>query len=197
MPTPAATVRKDVLRNRRRIIDAAVASFQELGADAQMDDVARRAGVGVATIYRYFANREALLRQVSEEVSGSLLEAARVALELEDPWEGVVHVVARFVDVNREYRQLMNTARALSSPVVVEPPATFDTMQTSVEEVLDRAKAAGVLRPEVDGRHIAWLSSSVTAISATNSGERQRQTQILEQLILAALRPDHPLMVMP
>ncbi len=181
-------VRKDVVRNRRRIIDAAVASFRELGSDAQMDDIARRAGLGVATIYRYFANREELLRQVSEEVSGSLLDAAHHALELDDPWEGVVAVVTRFVEVNQEYRQLMNTTRALSTPLVASPPPSFGTMQSSVEAVLERAKAAGVLRADIDGRHISWLTSSVTAIPATSGRELRHHTQILQQLILDALR---------
>jgi len=61
-------LRLDAVRNQERIVAAAAAAFAELGAEATLDEVARRAGVGVATVYRRFGNRDQLLRAVVEHV---------------------------------------------------------------------------------------------------------------------------------
>ena len=81
-----ATLRSDAARNRARIIAAASELFAESGADLSVDEIARRAGVGHATVFRRFPTKEDLVLAMFEE---RLLEVARVAEaaeELEDPW---------------------------------------------------------------------------------------------------------------
>src|ERR1700754_5269914 len=88
MPEIAAKpLRADARRNRERVLTAARTVFAEHGREAQMDDVARRAGVGVGTVYRHFPTKEALVNALAVDLFGQLISAAREAYTLEDPWE--------------------------------------------------------------------------------------------------------------
>ena len=91
-PAPAETdrqLRADARRNRERILESAREAFAEGGADAQMDDVARRAGVGVGTVYRHFPTKEALVAEIVRQKFRIMGENARAALEYEGEPFGV------------------------------------------------------------------------------------------------------------
>ncbi|HVE68365.1 MAG TPA: helix-turn-helix domain-containing protein, partial [Solirubrobacteraceae bacterium] len=66
-PSPERPLRADARRNRERIMEAAREAFAESGLDAQMEDLARRAGVGVGTVYRHFPTKEALVEALVED----------------------------------------------------------------------------------------------------------------------------------
>src|SRR2546428_13995781 len=74
-------LRADARRNRERILQSARAAFAESGADAQIDDVARHAGVGVGTVYRHFPTKQALLTELVRQTFRLFTEWAREALE--------------------------------------------------------------------------------------------------------------------
>src|SRR5260370_39915486 len=74
-------LRADARRNRERILQSARAAFAESGADAQIDDVARHAGVGVGTVYRPFPTKQALLAELVRQTFRLFTERAREALE--------------------------------------------------------------------------------------------------------------------
>src|SRR3954453_3498702 len=80
-------LRADARRNRERVVSAAGVVFAEHGRDAQMDDVAKRAGVGVGTVYRHFPTKEALVAALALDLFARALAASQAALEIEDPWE--------------------------------------------------------------------------------------------------------------
>ena len=83
-PPPSETerqLRADARRNRERIIESAREAFAECGAEAQIDDVARRAGVGVGTVYRHFPTKEALVAEILRQKFRIFTENARAALE--------------------------------------------------------------------------------------------------------------------
>src|ERR1044072_205262 len=82
-------LRADALRNRRRILEAARVVFAEHGIDAPMATVARRAGVGVATLYRRFPTRDALVRAAFGHQMDTCGRALTEALADPDPWRGV------------------------------------------------------------------------------------------------------------
>src|SRR3954465_2303509 len=79
-------LRADARRNRERVITAAGAVFAEHGRDAQMDDVAKRAGVGVGTVYRHFPTKEALIEALAMDRFERILAAGREALLNPDAW---------------------------------------------------------------------------------------------------------------
>ena len=153
-------LRADARRNREKVLAAARAVFSEHGREAQMDDVARRAGVGVGTVYRHFPTKEALVEALVLARFESIAAEARVALELEDPWEA-------FTSVLRHGAEVMAADRALtevfaSTPGVMEQaiPAV-DGLQESMAALMRRAQAAGVLREDAQVDDIPMLMCGI------------------------------------
>lgn len=127
-------MRADARRNRQRLVDAAVALILESGGEPAMDGVARRAGVGVGTLYRHFPDRQELLRTVVLEVLDRTIERGRAALE-EAP------------DGRAALRRYLHDAVDAGLGVVnIVHPLLDDTdwpdRRAAAEEVLDRLVAA-------------------------------------------------------
>ena len=81
-------LRADARRNHEKVLAAAAAAFAESGLEAQVEDIARRAGVGVGTVYRHFPTKEALVQALAEQHFGRLAGITEAALEEQgDPWE--------------------------------------------------------------------------------------------------------------
>ena len=99
---PATTkppLRKDAQRNRDRIIAATRAAFQERGLDVGVDEIARRAGVGMGTLYRHFPTKDALIDAIVDARFAELTEAAERALEAPDAWDGFAGFLASAVEL--------------------------------------------------------------------------------------------------
>jgi AcrR family transcriptional regulator len=141
-------LRADARRNREKVLAAARAVFSEQGRDAQMDDVARRAGVGVGTVYRHFPTKEALIEVLMVAAFETIAAAADEALEVEDPWDAFASVLWRGAET-------MAGDRALSEVFASIPGATEAVMPTvegltaTVTRIIERAQAAGVLRDDL------------------------------------------------
>ncbi|OQR65967.1 TetR family transcriptional regulator [Streptomyces maremycinicus] len=151
--TATPTVRKvarpraDALRNRERIVTAAREMFVEFGPDVPLDEIARRAGVGNATVYRNFPDRDALVREVVCSVLGRMAQAGQIALAEHDAFGAL----ERFVHASAEER-LSALCPMISSTFDEHHPdleAARERVERIIEEVMDRAKAAGQLRPDV------------------------------------------------
>ena len=81
-------LRADARRNREKVVAAASAAFAETGLEAQVEDIARRAGVGVGTVYRHFPTKEALVDALAEQHFERLADTMEAALEEQgDPWQ--------------------------------------------------------------------------------------------------------------
>src|SRR3954462_10863411 len=81
-------LRSDAQRNRDRIVAATRAAFQERGLDVGVDEIARRAGVGMGTLYRHFPTKDALIDAIVDARFAELITAAEAALEAPDAWDG-------------------------------------------------------------------------------------------------------------
>jgi AcrR family transcriptional regulator len=140
-------LRADARRNREKVLAAARAVFSEHGREAQMDDVARRAGVGVGTVYRHFPTKEALIEALMVDAFQTIAVEARRALEIEDPWEAFTAVLWRGAET-------MSADRAMSEVFASVPRVTETAMPTieelteSIETIMRRAQEAGKLRPD-------------------------------------------------
>ncbi|MCD9875653.1 TetR/AcrR family transcriptional regulator [Streptomyces guryensis] len=140
--------RADALRNRERIVAAAREMFTEFGPDVPLDEIARRAGVGNATVYRNFPDRDALVREVVCSVMDRTSEAAELALaETGDAFEAL----ERFVHTAADERisalcPMIQTTFDQNHP---DLEAARKRVEEFVEELMDRAKQAGQLRPDV------------------------------------------------
>ncbi|MET9391401.1 helix-turn-helix domain-containing protein [Streptomyces sp. NPDC006624] len=141
--------RADALRNRERIVAAAREMFVEHGAEVPLDEVARRAGVGNATVYRNFPDRDALVREVVCSVMDRLVRAAEQALaESGDAFGALEHFAHTAVD-----ERISALCPMVSSTFDRNHP-DLEAARLRVErlaaEIMDRAKAAGQLRDDVE-----------------------------------------------
>lgn len=140
--------RADALRNRERIVTAAREMFVEYGPDVPLDEIARRAGVGNATLYRNFPDRDALVREVVCSVMGRTAEAAAGALaETGDAFAALEHFVHTAAD-----ERISALCPMISSTFDQHHPdleAAGQRVEQLIGEVMDRARTAGQLRPDV------------------------------------------------
>ncbi|MFE4665221.1 TetR/AcrR family transcriptional regulator [Streptomyces sp. NPDC056716] len=140
--------RADALRNRERIVAAAREMFVEHGADVPLDEIARRAAVGNATVYRNFPDRDSLVREVVCSILDRSARAAELALaECEDPFAAVERIAHAAVDERiSALCPMMSHAFDRSHPDLEAARMRYEGL---IEQVLDRAKAAGQLREDI------------------------------------------------
>jgi AcrR family transcriptional regulator len=147
LSTPDRPLRADARRNRERVVAAARAVFAEHGREAQMDDVARRAGVGVSTVYRHFPTKRALFVALVLDAFDRVAAEARRALENPDPWEGLTHLLWYSAE-NLAGDRALSEAMAGDFEFPGAGSAAQVSLRESVEELMRRAQAAGALRPD-------------------------------------------------
>jgi AcrR family transcriptional regulator len=129
----ARPLRADARRNREKVVAAARDAFAELGLDAQMDDVARRAGVGVGTLYRHFPTKDALVRALIEAKMERMAARGREALDAGVPEGQAWHVLDTFLRACAEDHV---EDRGLAQVTSTQPAASF----------ADAARATGLAR---------------------------------------------------
>lgn len=149
-PDEAGTprLRADAARNRAQVLDAARAAFRELGTAAPLDEIARRAGVNIATLYRRFPDRDALITQVVVDGLTVVLRAARRALEAasDDALVAIEGLLVSMVD-----------ARDTLALPLVGGPVTDDAQAAELQrqiadnlgQLLSAAHVQGTVRPDV------------------------------------------------
>lgn len=169
----ARPLRADAKRNRDQLLAAARQTFTEKGADAALEEIARRAEVGVGTLYRHFANRQALLEAVYvEEVEALCRSAADYADD--SPWEALVKWFDRFIDYVATKRALVEEMMAT---MTVDAPVfrtCHDAIFEAGEPLLARAKEAGSVRPDVEFTDVIRLVSGISMIKNATPVEMRR-----------------------
>ena len=145
--SPPKSIRKDSARNRELLLEAARVVFAERGLDATLDDVAKQAGVGTGTAYRHFANKQELAAEVMAQSSQYLVDDARAALAVADPWQALTGFFetscARLVRDRGLHQALFGPAPHEKSPMRQD-------VVDAVIELFARAEAAGVLRSGIE-----------------------------------------------
>ncbi|MEU0664385.1 helix-turn-helix domain-containing protein [Streptomyces lavendulocolor] len=145
---PAPRPRADALRNRERIVTAAREMFVEFGPDVPFDEIARRAGIGNATLYRHFPDRDALVHEVVLSVMSRTTERAlEAAAEEADTFEAL----RRFTHAAADERigalcPMLSGAFDHDHPELLAERAR---LEEAVEALFERAQAAGRLRTDV------------------------------------------------
>ena len=156
-------LRLDAARNQERIVAAAAQGFAELGADVTLEEVARRAGVGVATVYRRFRNRDQLVRAVVAHVLAAEIEPV-AAVETDDPWRDLAATLEASVAAVAAHRRVVALAQAVGAIDL----ALVDRFLHHLDRLLTRARAAGLVRPELEPRDLA---KAVVMVLATVGGD--------------------------
>jgi len=141
-------LRRDAERNRRRILAAAADAFAEGGLAVTMDEIARRAEVGVGTVYRRFPDKEVLIEALFEARIEELVSLAEAARDDPDPFTGIVRFFESLLAVQAADRGLKEVV--LGSPRGQTRVAhARERIGPVVEALVARARAAGELRPDV------------------------------------------------
>ncbi|GAA1319817.1 TetR/AcrR family transcriptional regulator [Pseudonocardia xinjiangensis] len=142
-----ATLRSDARDNRLRILVVARAAFAAVGLDVPIREIARRAEVGVATVYRHFPTKEALLAEAFAEQLTLCSPIVEEGLAAADPWEGFCLVLQKLMEVHALDRGF---SRAFTSqlPDAAGFAADRDRTLRLLLHLVRRAKEAGALRSD-------------------------------------------------
>jgi AcrR family transcriptional regulator len=188
IPTEERPQRADARRNRERILDAALAEFAEHASGAQMEDVARRANVGVGTVYRHFPTKEALLVAVMARRFTRFAGYAEEALAVDDPWEAFATLVCRSAE------DMAAEAGAQEALALVDKAAGHPEIEEALEPLVARsaqliaqAHEAGVLRPDFTNDDLpAFMCGICESVAAAVRQERDWRRYV--QFALDGLR---------
>jgi AcrR family transcriptional regulator len=180
-------LRADARRNRERVLAAARECFARDGLDAQMDDIARAAEVGVGTVYRHFPTKEALAEAIAADHFDRLAASAHKALENPDPWQA-------FSTFLRSSAEVQAGDRALAEVMAAEPEVMCDAanrrpdLHEAFAELVHRAQAAGSLRRDLVPADVPMLICGVgRATLAGSKGPTMSCRRYLE-IMLDGLR---------
>jgi AcrR family transcriptional regulator len=173
-------MRADARRNRERILAAAKEAFAAQGGDTQMDDVAARAGVGVGTVYRHFPTKEALMGELVRQKFVLIAEHAREGLGQEgEPFEVFAGVLRRNCEVTAEDAAAQDALMRAGEEVWDQAAAVRRDLDVVVQELIDRAQAAGTMRPDFSVADMPMLMCGVSASMAHGGWEWRRHLEIL------------------
>lgn len=181
---PERAQRADARRNRERVLDAARICMAHKGTDAQVEEIARAADVGVGTVYRHFPTKDDLIEALAMERFERLAEIARAALaDEDDAW-------AAFEEVMRASARIQSEDRALSE-VLTSRPETMGRAADSVDmlglvaELMQRCKRAGAIRDDADPRDVPML---LCALAGTYRNPYTNPDRYI-RIVLDGLRP--------
>jgi AcrR family transcriptional regulator len=191
-------LRADAQRNRVAVIAAAREVFAEQGLEAPLEEIARRAGVGIGTLYRRFPTRLDLADAILASSVESLVVAAEAALAIADPWEGLVFYLeetGRLQASDRGFNDMMS----MRLPRATKAEAAKIRLFELTEVIIARAQASGQLRADVTPEDLAFLAWSNTRIMQATQAISPHAWRRHLGLLLDGFRAEraHPLPVAP
>ena len=181
-------LRQDAERNRQRILVAAAEVFNERGLEVSLDEIARHAGVGVGTVYRRFRTKEELIEALFMDRLEMIAAIADEALASPDPWSGLVSFMERMAETmagNVGLRQMLMFATYGRDLVAVARQHNAPL----IEQLVQRAQAAGQLRADIRQTDIALLVLVLTETTQLAYAANPEIWRRYLTLILDGMRP--------
>lgn len=195
MPTDTPKpLRADAVRNVEKIVRAARDVYAQVGPDAPLDEIARRAGVGIATLFRRFPDKAALLRAVlDQQFTQDVLPAIDRALADEDPRHGLAVVIEAALTSAADEHHVLTAARNAGVFSAETSARFFDAL----DPLVTRGQQAGVIRadlvPDDLKRIMSMLVSVLWTMDPAEDGWRRYVTLVLDGLNPTAASPlPHP-----
>jgi AcrR family transcriptional regulator len=181
-------LRRDAAANRERILETARRLFADQGLETSMDEIARSAGVGPATLYRRFPTKEALLDAVLGDVLERFHGFAQEALENDDAFAGLELLLARATRLQSENRGLLDILllRLPQEPQLAKARARFWPL---VEQLVERAQQQGALRTDLAPTDITVLLWQLGRVVDTTTAYAPELWRRYLALALDGLRP--------
>ncbi len=147
---PARKPRADSARNRQTLIDAAKAGFSDVGLNVSLEEIARRAGVGIGTLYRHFPSREAVVEAVYRREVEQLAEAVPQLLETLPPGEALHRWMHLFVDYIATKRLIAPSLAAAASRSSTLYATSAELITGAISTLVKRAVGSGDVRRDID-----------------------------------------------
>lgn len=170
-------LRADARRNYESLLAAAAAAFAANGADASLDDIARRAGVGIGTLYRHFPTRQALLAVLLRDSLDELVVDAWAKMASPSPGEALAAWLRDVVEHAATYRGL--AAELLSSTEFSQTSGQCQAMQIAGAQLLARAQMAGEVRSDVTAADFFKLVNGIAWATEQSPGDRDQVERLV------------------
>src|ERR1700758_285688 len=142
--------RADSARNRQLLIDAAKAGFSEVGPNVSLEEIARRAGVGIGTLYRHFPTREAVVEAVYRREVEQLADAGPQLLETARPGDALHRWMHLFVDYIATKRLIAPSLGAAAGRNSALYATSAELITRAISTLVKRAVASGDVRKDID-----------------------------------------------
>ncbi len=172
-------MRKDAQRSYERLLAAAAEVFAEQGTDAALDDIAKRAGTGNATLYRHFPARQDLVQALLADRYNELRATAERLLTAGDPQAALTDWLRSFITHITAYRGLAVSAMDALSDPETDLSASCGQMRAVASQLLARAQAAAVIRPDLTATELLCLANGIAVTAERRPEETSRLLSLL------------------
>ena len=179
--------RADGRRNRERLVEAAKAAFADVGADVSLDEIARRAGVGIGTLYRHFPTRDAIVEAVYRREVEQLARSATRLLGSLSPGEALHEWMRLFVDYIATKKVMASALGSIVGGATELYASSAAQITNAMVLLVDRAGASGDIRPDVDPNDL--LRALVGFTYGNASPGWQASALRLIDILMDGLRP--------
>ncbi|CAN5306615.1 TetR/AcrR family transcriptional regulator [soil metagenome] len=187
----AHPIRKDVARNRQKIVSAARDAFAADGLDVALEPIAKAAGVGNATLYRHFPTRAALWEAVLVDPLREILALVEEASTMPDAGDGVAHYLigSMAIEARRGGFAALMTTRYENAPALLE---LRGTIQRGIDSLIERAVQSKQIRADVTETDFGVIALSLTTVVTATRDVAPDTWKRLLGIILDGLRPLEP-----
>lgn len=184
--SPARAPRKDAARNREALLAAASDVYAERGVDASLEEIARRANVGIGTLYRHFPNRDALNEAAYRREVDTLCDGVDDLLADERPLDALSEWMRRFAGYVARKRGMAMALKSALGPDNDLFSHSHRRMSESIARLVQAAIADGVIRSDVDSEDLLRAMSGICM--AADTPDRAARTDRLVDLLIDGLR---------
>ncbi|MCW2143068.1 TetR/AcrR family transcriptional regulator [Actinoplanes cyaneus] len=186
LPPPPGALRADARRNREHLVATAAEVFASGQPGISLDAIAKRAGVGNATLYRHFPTREDLVEEVYRDQIRPLREQALTLLAAEPPAEALHRWMGCFAEWAAERRGIVEALVAMSAAGRFGTGPVCDQVQQILGMLLDAGARAGELRAGIDPVDVGAIIASLLAVAG--APEQQAQLDRMFTIVVDGLR---------
>ena len=181
----ADALRADARRNRERVLVAAEKVFASKGIDVPIDQIARRARVGIGTVYRHFPTKESLFAAIVREKIERLVAEVVAQADAEDPHAALVSILERMVVEGARKKDLVQALSAAGVNLRSTMPELSARLRAALAVLLERTRASSEIRRDIDvAELLALVAGVVTAAEQTGA-----DASTLLAIVVAGLRP--------
>lgn len=179
-------LRADARRNRDRLLEVAAEAFTECGVDASLEEMARRAGVGIGTLYRHYPSRDALLEAVFRRNVDQIADSGAELLTSMPPEAALAAWMQQFVAYVATKKGLAAHLKSVVSDDSCLFAYSHERMNATIRRLVEAAAASGAIRPDVDPTDLLSALSGVCLMA--NGPGWQEQACRISALLMDGLR---------